>query len=224
MTAVPPATPSRRRSTVGRVVAGTAAVASAAALAGAAARWPAAAAPAPYVRRGRFDRPLPLLSLRRLDGLLRARAGERLLEIGPGSGRQALHVAPQLGREGRLDIVDVRHRALDRVVRRAAGSGIGTIVPCLADVHHLPFGDAVFDAAYLVTVLGELPAPTGTLAELRRVLKPGGRLVVGECFHRHQLRVPALAAHAARAGLRVEALSGPSFAYFALLQPLPGRR
>ncbi len=40
---------------------------------------------------------------------------------------------------------------------------------------------ATFDAAFLITVLGEIPDQEEALEELARVLKPGGRLVVGDC-------------------------------------------
>ncbi|WP_280696575.1 methyltransferase domain-containing protein [Kitasatospora sp. GP82] len=156
--------------------------------------------------------------------MLGPRPGERLLEIGPGTGLQSLHVAPQLGSEGRLDIVDIQQPMLDHVMRRADERSIGNIVPALADAHRLPYSDASFDAAYLVTALGEIPEPTQTLSELRRVLKPGGRLVVGEFFDRHQIRPAHLIAHADSAGLAVRKLIGPPFAYYALLQPrtIPG--
>ena len=43
----------------------------------------------------------------------------------------------------------------------------------------MPFENSVFDAAYLVTALGEIPQPEVTLMELKRVVKPTGRIVVG---------------------------------------------
>ena len=46
----------------------------------------------------------------------------------------------------------------------------------------MPYADDSFDAAYLVTVLGEIPDQGAALRELRRVVKPGGRIVVGELF------------------------------------------
>ncbi|WP_405974448.1 methyltransferase domain-containing protein [Streptomyces sp. NBC_00988] len=191
----------------------------AAATAAVAAWWLTDTAPYPYAQRWLLDLPLPFLTLRRLDGMLKPQPGERILEIGPGTGLQSLHVAPQLGATGRLDIVDVQQEMLHHVLRRAGAQGIGGIVPTLADAHRLPFGDGTFDAAYLVTALGEIPDPVVTLTELRRVLKPDSRLVVGEFFDRHQIRPARLIGHAAAAGLRVGQLIGPPFAYYARLHP-----
>ena len=78
-------------------------------------------APYPYAQRHLLDIPLPLLTCRRLDVLLQPRPGERVLEIGPGTGLQSLHVAPQLGAGGELAIVDVQQQMLDHVMARAAG-------------------------------------------------------------------------------------------------------
>ncbi|MFE3637300.1 class I SAM-dependent methyltransferase [Streptomyces sp. NPDC059168] len=181
--------------------------------------WMSDSAPYPYSQHWLLDLPLPFLTLRRLDGVLEARPGERILEIGPGTGLQSLHVAPQVGPTGQLDIVDIQQPMLDHVMRRAADSGLTNIVPTLADAHRLPFTDETFDAAYLVTALGEIPDPALTLKELRRVLKPGGRLVVGEFFDRHQVRPAHLIGHASAAGLRVSRRVGPPFAYYARLQP-----
>jgi ubiquinone/menaquinone biosynthesis C-methylase UbiE len=49
-----------------------------------------------------------------------------------------------------------------------AGRGITAIVPTAADATTLPFPDASFDAAYLVTVLGEIPDPARAVGELGR--------------------------------------------------------
>jgi ubiquinone/menaquinone biosynthesis C-methylase UbiE len=183
--------------------------------------WASDSAPYPYAQHRLLDLPLPFLTQRRLNGLLEQRPGERVLEIGPGTGLQCLPVAGSLGAGGRLDIVDVQQEMLDHVMRRAAEQGICNIVPTRTDARALPFADATFDAAYLVTALGEIPRPELALAELRRVLKADGRLVVGEFFDRHQVRRATLARHAETVGLRVDQVIGPPFAYYARLTPAP---
>jgi ubiquinone/menaquinone biosynthesis C-methylase UbiE len=188
----------------------------------AAAWWWADSAPYPYAQHWLLDLPLPFLTNRRLDALLAAKPGERVLEIGPGTGLQALHVAGVLGSAGRLDIVDIQQLMLDHVTRRAAAKTTGPIVPARADARHLPFDDASFDAAYLVTVLGEIPDPGAAMREMRRVLKPGGRLVVGEFADRHYVPLVTLLGYANDAGLRPSAWLGPPLAYFARFERSPG--
>jgi ubiquinone/menaquinone biosynthesis C-methylase UbiE len=188
----------------------------------AAAWWWADSAPYPYAQHWLLDLPLPFLTNRRLDALLAAKPGERVLEIGPGTGLQALHVAGVLGSAGRLDIVDIQQPMLDHVTRRAATKTTGPIVPARADARHLPFDDASFDAAYLVTVLGEIPDPGAAMREMRRVLKPGGRLVVGEFADRHYVPLVTLLGYANDAGLRPSAWLGPPLAYFARFERSPG--
>jgi ubiquinone/menaquinone biosynthesis C-methylase UbiE len=147
--------------------------------------------------------------------MLGPRDGERILEIGPGTGLQSLHVAPQLGADGRLDIIDVQQEMLDHVMRRVGSAGLSNIVPARADARELPFSDHVFDAVYLVTVLGEIPEPERALSEASRVLHPGGRVVIGEFFDRHWLPFGRLCRLADDAGLRPAARRGPSVAYLA---------
>ncbi|MFI9270125.1 class I SAM-dependent methyltransferase [Kitasatospora sp. NPDC052896] len=181
--------------------------------------WALDSAPYPYAQRRLLDLPLPFLTQQRLESLLELRPGQRVLEIGPGTGLQSLRIAPRLGPGGRLDIVDIQQEMLDHVMLRAGRLGIDTIVPTCADAHALPFPDEVFDAAYLVTALGEIPDPKVALAELRRVVHPEGRVVVGEFFDRHQIRRSTLAHRANAAGMHVTRLLGPPFAYYALLRP-----
>ncbi|HUN38510.1 MAG TPA: methyltransferase domain-containing protein [Trebonia sp.] len=208
-------------------VAGASAVALAA---GATAWWHADRAPYPYAQRRLLDLPLPFLTSGHLDAMLDPQPGERMLEIGPGTGLQALHVARQLTGHGRLDIVDIQDEMLSHVMRRASEQNAernadqgaeqnANIVPTRADARELPFPDATFDAAYLVTVLGEIPDPGAALCELRRVLMPSGRLVVGEFFDRHYVSFTGLRRHADRAGLLVSTRLGPPLAYLARLRP-----
>jgi ubiquinone/menaquinone biosynthesis C-methylase UbiE len=74
----------------------------------------------------------------RACALLAVRPGERVLEVGPGIGLQALHVAGLLSVGGRLDIVDVQQPMLDHVMSRAAAAKIGSIVAARADAWDRP--------------------------------------------------------------------------------------
>jgi len=105
-------------------------------------------------------------------------------------------------------------------MRRARARDIQSIFPVAADARELPFPDRTFDAVYLVTVLGEIPDPAVAVCELGRVLKPSGRLVVGEFFDRHHVPLEDLLRYGDAAGLRVSARLGPSFAYLARLRPV----
>lgn len=130
----------------------------------AAAWWLGDTAPYPYAQRGLLDVPLPFLTADRMDAVLQPRPGERILEIGPGTGLQSLHVAPRLGPEGRLDVLDIQQEMLDHVMWRAERDGLATIRPTRSDARELPYADGTFDAVYAVTALGEIPEPDRVLA------------------------------------------------------------
>jgi hypothetical protein len=69
------------------------AAAAASATIGVAAWWLTDSAPYPCTQRRLLDLPFPFLTNARLDAVLGARPGERMLEVGPGTGLQSLHVA-----------------------------------------------------------------------------------------------------------------------------------
>ena len=66
------------------------------------------------------------------------------------------------------------------IVGAPSARGIRSIESQAGDACKLPHPDGIFDAAYLISVLGEVPDRPAAWAELRRVLKAGGRLVIGE--------------------------------------------
>ena len=85
-----------------------------------------------------------------------------------------------------------------------------------SDARTLPYPDHSFDAAYLIGVLGEIRDEVATLRELRRVLKPEGRLVIGEVFvDPDYVPLSALKEEAREAGFVLDRKAGPAVAYLA---------
>jgi ubiquinone/menaquinone biosynthesis C-methylase UbiE len=170
----------------------------------------------PYGLRFSLELPHPFLTRPRLREILAPGPGERLLEVGPGTGYHALHVAKWLEPGGTLYVLDVQQEMLDHTVRRAREQGTSNIAPQRGDARELPYPDDAFDAAYLNLVLGEVPDQVRTLRELQRVLKPGGRLVVGEALpDPHMVKFESLRGKAEAAGLRFERRLGGPLGYYA---------
>jgi SAM-dependent methyltransferase len=103
--------------------------------------------------------------------LARASAG-RVLEIGVGKGR-LVGLITALGSAVAIDDSFPRVREL----RRATSDG-GALALATADGHNLPFRDGSFRSVLLVRVLHLSPTPDQLLREIRRVLVPGGALVL----------------------------------------------
>jgi ubiquinone/menaquinone biosynthesis C-methylase UbiE len=188
-------------------------------VAGAALWWRRHPSACPYSQRFWVEAPHPFITRSRLREVLEPSAGERVLEVGPGTGYYALPIARWLGPDGRLDVLDVQQEMLDHTLRRAAEEGIANISAVRADAREMPYEDESFDAAYLVTVLGEIPDQEAALRELRRVVKPDGRIVVGELFgDPHMVRFGALRDRAEAAGLAVERKIGGPLWHFTRLR------
>ena len=174
----------------------------------------------PYSQRFWVAAPHPVITRERLRGVLEPMAGERVLEVGPGTGYYTLDLAQWVGHEGAVDILDVQQEMLDHTIRRARERGLWNVNPTRGDARELPYDDDSFDAAILVTVLGEIPDQDAALREVARVLKPRGRLIVGELFgDPHMVTTRSLERRADGAGLRLSRRSGPPLGYFARLEP-----
>ena len=170
----------------------------------------------PYSQRVCLEFPRPLLQRGTLRELLAPAPGERLLEIGPGTGYYTLDVAGAIVPGGRLDILDLQQQMLDTTMQRGVGKGITNIVPTQGDAQALPYPDAIFDGAHLIATLGEVPDKDVTLRELHRVLKLGGRLVVGEGQpDPHMVSFPVLRDRTTAAGFDLEQQVGNRLGYLA---------
>lgn len=191
----------------------------AASLAGAALWWRKNPSACPYNQRFWLRAPHPFITRERLLATLEPRPGERILEIGPGTGYYTLDVARALLPAGVLEIFDLQQEMLDHTMGRANEAGLSNVVSRQGDAQKLPYDNQSFDGVFLVTVLGEIPDRAAALREIHRVLRPHGRLVVGELFgDPHMVTLRAMQSEATEAGFLFEGRSGPAFGFFALFR------
>jgi ubiquinone/menaquinone biosynthesis C-methylase UbiE len=177
----------------------------------------------PYFMRWVLLLPRGPNSAPHLKKILKPRAGERILEIGPGIGVHPLPVAATLLPNGILDVLDIQQKMLDDLKRRALKAGMTNIVATRGDAQSLPYPNSTFDAAYMIGTVGEIPDKVAALRELRRVLKQRGRVVIGEVLIDPDYVSPrALQEDAKDAGFVLGHITGPKFSYFALLRSAPG--
>jgi len=185
---------------------------------GAALWWRKNPSACPYGQRFWVEAPHPVITRDRLRSILRPEPGERILEIGPGVGYYTLDIAGWVGPEGKVEIFDLQQKFLDHTTGRASEQGLTNVIPTQGDATALPYEDDSMDAVALTAVLGEIPDPVAALREIARVLKPDGRLIVGELFgDPHFTTIGSLESQSAEAGLSLEDRSGNWFAYFARL-------
>jgi ubiquinone/menaquinone biosynthesis C-methylase UbiE len=188
----------------------------AAAVAGAALWWRKNPSACPYSQRFWVEAPHPFITRQRLHEILDPKPGERILEVGPGTGYYTLDVAEWVKPDGQVDVLDLQQEMLDHTMRRAGERGLANVTPTQSDATAMPYEDGTYDAAFLVTVLGEIPDQDTALRELARVLKPGGRLVVGELLgDPHYVRLAPMRLSASGAGLSYERRVGNALGYFA---------
>jgi len=103
-------------------------------------------------------------------------AGEHVLDIGSGPGLLAYDMAAAVGPGGRVCGIDLSAAVVAMSARRCAEQP--WVEFRTADAAQLPFPDASFDAAVSTQVYEFLPDIPVALAELHRVLRPGGRAVI----------------------------------------------
>ena len=109
------------------------------------------------------------------------REGERALDVAGGTGDLTIGMARQVGRSGEVILTDINERMLREGRGRLVDSGIAGNVRCaVADAERLPFPDRAFDCITIAFGLRKVTAKDEALAEMYRVLRPGGQLLVLE--------------------------------------------
>jgi len=192
-------------------------------------RWPA---PAPAVIGPGLDSRLRHLvqspeSVVARSGIAR---GDRVLEIGCGSGAFTLRTSETAGPDGHVVALDIQAHMLSQLARklaRAHDTERASILPVRANAHHLPFADGEFDVVTMVTVLPEIPDPERALAEVIRVLRPGGTLAITEFLPDPDYRTRRETVSQAHAnGFMVNAVEGSAWSYTArcIVPPRSGQR
>jgi SAM-dependent methyltransferase len=112
-----------------------------------------------------------------LDALA-LREGARVADVGAGTGLFTLLFAEKVGKRGTVVAVDVQQYFLDHVAQRAKDLGLANVTTQLADQRGTGLPADSIDVAFLCDAYHHLELPRTYLADLRRVITPGGRLVV----------------------------------------------
>jgi demethylmenaquinone methyltransferase/2-methoxy-6-polyprenyl-1,4-benzoquinol methylase len=105
--------------------------------------------------------------------------GSRVLDVAGGTGDLALAFAKRVGRSGQVWLTDINNAMLTRGRDRLCNKGF--LIPVTqCDAENLPFPDEYFDCVTVAFGLRNMTHKDRALAEMRRVLRPGGRLLVLE--------------------------------------------
>lgn len=111
---------------------------------------------------------------------LNLESGAKVLEIAAGTGRDSVLIYRELGDDGELHITDVSLEMLIFAEAKFLGANRNVYFARIDAGYSLPFADNYFDAAYSFGGLGEFPNPRLLLSELARVVRVGGKIVVGD--------------------------------------------
>ncbi|GAB2509556.1 methyltransferase domain-containing protein [Nocardia heshunensis] len=130
---------------------------------------------------GILDMQAELPAIRRLRAwaqtALALRPGDHALDIGSGTGSEVIEFADRVGSEGSAVGVDPNPAMLTIAGERAAAAGSAARF-VEGSAYHLPFPDASIDGVRCERVYQHLDDPAAATAEITRVLRPGGRVVL----------------------------------------------
>jgi demethylmenaquinone methyltransferase/2-methoxy-6-polyprenyl-1,4-benzoquinol methylase len=110
-----------------------------------------------------------------------ARPGQVILDLAGGTGDLAREFARIVGERGRVVLADINAEMLEYGRRRLVDAGIaGNVELAQVDAEALPFADNTFDRVSIAFGLRNVTDKEAALAEMHRVLKPGGKVLILE--------------------------------------------
>lgn len=114
-------------------------------------------------------------------GLYGFAAGMTVLDLGCGTGTFTLEMARMVGEDGMVYAVDLQQPMVDAVRERADEADLTNRISAhCSGAYALPLAEDSCDLVIVIATLSQIPDRLAALLELRRVLRPGGRLAVSE--------------------------------------------
>lgn len=135
-----------------------------------------------------------MTKLERMAKRLNIKPGSTVLDVGSGTGVFIPFLLRRVGREGRLVVLDLAEEMLNR----ARAKGFKDIAYLHADVTSIPVSDEIFDVVVCYSSFPHFQDKPRALAEINRVTKSGGRLLICHTASRaminqHHRQIPAVA-------------------------------